>query len=157
MQHQKLHFLKNGKTSVFRYRYLISTIPLIALVEITKMCQVIPVRSYLRYAPIYVATETRTDVVNEGRIYVNYISDPLTDVYRQCDRGNERHSESLLPLPNYAKKIFPGKIYDHPVSLEILEKLREAGVMCFGRFGCWNSNELVHQTYERIKQWRTQL
>ena len=155
---QKLHFLKSGRSSVFKFRYLISTIPLIAFTEMTKLSQLIPVRTYLRYAPIYVSTvPSNSHTVSENEIYVNYVSNPMTDVYRTCIRNKEEHSESLLPLPNYAKKIFPGKIYDHPVAEEILKIVKKSGVHCFGRFGCWNSNELVHQTYERIQQWKQTL
>lgn len=151
-QARTLHFAK-GKEPV-TYTFLISTIPLYSLLSLLDMAEP-PGR--LRFRPIYISVMRRppdapypTDVV-----YVNYLSDPAIRPYRFCDRFGERHYESIVPYESLAtRKIIPGKVYAHPSTTDILEMLAGHDIYTFGRFGSWAPDELVHETWDRIAEWK---
>lgn len=150
--HDRRMVFGNGR--LVTYDLLVSTIPLYSLLSQLGIGEP-PGR--LRFQPIHVKLGARPpdapyplDV-----FYVNYISNPRVYPYRFTDRDGERHYEALGPMDNVpSKRILPGKIHDHPSVPELLERLQGFGIQTFGRYGSWNSNELVHETWWRILQWK---
>ena len=86
--------------------------------------------------------------------YVNYVSDPDVPPYRYTDRDGKRHYEGLTGMGKIpTRKISPGKIYPNPVAPVILESLERENIFCFGRFARWDPEELLHTTYDSIRDW----
>lgn len=137
------------------YDVLVSTIPLYSLMSLAGMTMV-----PFEWKPIFVRVQVNPlDIVFEPDVWrVNYLSDPLVPAYRTTDRDGERHFEALAAHGNIpSKKITPGKIYAHPSTRGILERLESMGVYCFGRFARWEPDELVHQTDARIRAWKKEM
>lgn len=136
------------------YEYLVSTIPLYSLLNMVGMREP-PGR--LRHKPIFFKVINRPPDAPHpvDTLYVNYISNPDVTPYRFCDRFGERHYESILPFEGPSvKRYAPGKIFLHPGVDGLLEELQSFGVVTFGRYGSWAPNELIHETWGRIAQWR---
>jgi len=148
------HILNFAKHPPVRYDTLISTIPLYALLALAGWPEPI---GRLYYKPIYFKVTPRppdapfpTDIM-----YVNYISDPDIRPYRYCDRGRERHYESIVPYDGPStKRIPPGKIFPNRHVPETLALLEAHDIHTFGRYGSWAPDELVHETYQQIVEWR---
>lgn len=140
------------------YDYLISTIPLPALLKMAGMP--IP-NGGLHHKPIYVKVGPRPPdaVMPIEDMYVNYLSDPTLVPYRFCDRSGERHYEAIVPFPSglSTRVIRPGKIYPNDEVPEYLAVLAENNIFTFGRFGSWEADELVHETWARIVAWKEAL
>jgi hypothetical protein len=134
-------------TSVRQQAYdeLISTIPLPQMIS---RCAGQWGREYFPSNPIFVTVQKATGLATEVR--VNYISDPSVPHYRECYRDGTHQLESIVPIPDCKTILYPGKINRSSVSAECLEKLRQAGIYCFGRYATWEPNELVHQTYDKL-------
>lgn len=146
-----LHFAKQGD---MRYDTLISTIPLYALLALMGWPEP---PGGLRYKPIYFKVTARPpDAPFPAQtMYVNYLSDPAITPYRFCDRARERHYESIEPYDGPStKRIAPGKIYSHPQVPELLALLEAYDIHTFGRYGSWSPDELVHETFRDIQDWR---
>ena len=141
-----------GKT--FEYDNLISTIPLNELVRLTGMDKAFPVKTIFKFRPVFIKIQPKPmeSPYTDKQIYVNYISNPLVEPYRYCDRFGERHYESLLPMGFPHKKISPGKIWKNPLINSVLKALEQANVTCLGRYGRWNPNELLHETYADLME-----
>lgn len=140
------------------YDILVSTIPLYALMRMLPS----PFRLSLQWKPIYVTTRVIWTQGTWGRpgMYVNYITEG--DIYRHTIRhGLEEHMESMKSLPHPAsdpcRKLIPGKIWDHPETTAMRKYLEANNIHCFGRYATWNSNELVHQTWNNILQWKMKI
>ena len=136
------------------YDILISTVPLYALMD---MCNV-PQKRPFQYKPIYIRIEERPleAPYPESTWYVNYLSDPDISPYRYTDRDRKRHYEGLTSMGRIpTRKISPGKIYPNPTVPPILELLEKENIFCFGRFGRWDPEELLHTTYSNIRDWMT--
>lgn len=133
------------------YDLLVSTIPMYAFLA---LCQRPEPTGQLQFAPIHVGIEpAATD--RDGGLEINYISDPLTGIYRVTKRSGQRHYESLAPIDGMRTNLIrPGKIYPHPDAVSVVNWLRMRGVYCFGRFATWNHDELAHQTYRDICAWK---
>ena len=134
------------------YDILISTIPLYALMD---MCHISQKRPF-QYKPIYIRIEARPLEAQYPPTtwYVNYLSDPDIYPYRYTDRDNKRHYEGLTSMGRIpTRKISPGKIYPNPAAPVVLELLEKDDIFCFGRFGRWDPEELLHTTYSSIKNW----
>jgi len=152
----------NTSDSTLRFKYdrLISTIPLNNLVMLAGMDRKFPVKTIFKYKQVYVKIVPKPlDAPKpDGVIYVNYLSDPLIEPYRYCDRFGERHYESLLPIGFPHKRLYPGKLWKNPLIFTVLEALERENVYCLGRYGRWNPNELLHETYKdlitRIEEWK---
>ena len=136
----------------FAYDYLVSTIPLRFILELTGLYKQYPMEQIFKYAPIYVKKEKIES--RPGEIYVNYLSDFNNPCYRITERNGERHHESLAPLDRIDQKIIPGKIYPSPWVDKILGDLTARNIFCFGRFARWMPEELIHETYKDIVKWR---
>lgn len=149
--------IRGLRSHTLEYDVLVSTIPLYSLLSLARMSTPMP----LRHTPIWVhvgrcppdspATLAGTDM------YVNYLT---TDVapYRVTDRSGERHYESLSPMANVShKRLIPGKILPSIDVPGVLDQLVQHDIWCFGRYGRWSSDELVHQTYQYIVQWANAL
>jgi hypothetical protein len=127
------------------YDALISTVPLDSLLSMCGFKQVEDNR--LKSRPIYLATEA-SPTPTHGNMFVDYVADPGTAVYRRTGRDDQVHVESLhfqAHLPTV--KILPGKIYPHPDVEALLVRLRLIDIYCLGRFGTWSPDELAHETY----------
>jgi hypothetical protein len=151
----------NGKPTLKTYQYdsLISTIPLNELVILAGLDARYPVETTFRYRPVYVKITLKPPeaLYRDDVVYVNYISNPLIQPYRYCDRFGERHYETLHPIGFPHKKLFPGKIWAAPNIPFILQELEANQVYCFGRYGAWAPDELLHTSFERIVAWRSRM
>jgi len=132
-------------STVVQYDVLISTIPLYSLLSMLRF----PPIHGLRFAPIYVKKYPAPPAQFVG-YHVNYLADPSIESYRYTDRDGERHYESLVPLSQPYVKLAPGKIWDHPGVADVLRDLSRFRIYPIGRYGEWDSNQLVHETWERI-------
>jgi hypothetical protein len=130
------------------YDILISTIPLYALISLAGIPEP---ESKLRFRPIYVSSSTALPM--DG-MYVNYISDPETPIYRVTWRDAALHKEALESADGVTIKITPGKIYNHPAVPELRRLLANYGIWTFGRFASWNPDELAHETYRLARQFK---
>lgn len=148
-------FDKQGEV---QYDLLISTIPLYSLLSLLGMPEP---AGRLRYRPIFTKKTARPPDAPypEDVMYVNYLSNPDLPPYRYCDRFGERHYESLVPFdsPGYTHRLTPGKIYMHPGVPGVLELLAGYGIFTFGRYGSWEPDELIHETWARITEWKEQV
>jgi hypothetical protein len=143
-------------TDHFEYEHLISTLPLNLFMTMAGLENCYPVKTMFKYKPVYVkVVDKPPEAEYSDRVfYVNYLSNPLQEPYRYCDRFGERHYESLTPIGFPHKKLYPGKIWNDPMVPEVLSRLSEVDVACFGRYGSWSPNELIHETYHKLVQWR---
>ena len=141
------------------YSHLISTIPLYALMDmvVVDFWPADLLMPALEYKPIFVKVTARPPDAPypPDTWYVNYLSSEVSP-YRVTDRETERHYESIVPMSGIpSRRISPGKIYPHAHAAQVVARLQEWGqIQCFGRFARWNPDELVHQTYRDILQWR---
>lgn len=145
-----IHFAKQGTV---QYDVLISSIPLYSLLSLLGMPEP---SGRLRFKPIFYRVMRRPPDAPfpSSVMYVNYLTDPTIAPYRFCDREGERHYESIVPFDGpSSKRIIPGKIYAHPSVPDVLDQLEEFDIFTFGRFGSWAPDELVHETYDRIREW----
>ncbi len=141
----------NRTRQSYRYRTLISTIPLPMLVLTTALHLKYPVSNFTS-KPVYVyrtIPEEMTMLLDY--VYVNYVSDPTKPYYRYCDRFGERHYEALTPYTKNMTEMKPGKIWYNAQAAEILSLMEQHNVFCFGRYGRWESNQLLHESYEHLK------
>lgn len=149
------HTIEFAAQETVRYETLISTIPLYSLLSLLGMPEP---TGRLQFKPIYFRIMPRpADAPCPADVlYVNYLTDPKIAPYRFCDRMGERHWESIIPYPAEAqstRRIAPGKIFPHPSVPDFLEVLEGHEIFTFGRFGSWAPDELVHETYDRIREW----
>ena len=153
--HQRsILFANNVHTT---YDYLVSTIPLYALLSLLQWRQ--PVGE-LKYRPIFNKQMGRPPDAPFPieTMYVNYLSDPTVPPYRYCDRDGARHWESIEPFAGAGvRRLAPGKIYAHDEVPDILDRLAHFKIRTFGRYASWNPDELIHETWARIHNWRKTL
>jgi hypothetical protein len=74
-------------------------------------------------------------------------------LYRETFTGTTKFVESLSPQP-HSKKIIPGKIHPHSESEILLVTLKTYDCYCFGRFATWRPDELAHETWQQIEEWK---
>ena len=144
----------------YKYERLFNTLPLPEFMRMAGLANAYPLETLFKFKPVFVrvvpippeAPLHRADV-----IFVNYVSNPLIEPYRYCDKyaERERHYESLTPIGFPHKRIYPGKIWDDPQVPEIRHELSQKGVFCYGRYGAWKPNELLHETYAEVVNERT--
>lgn len=128
-----------------KYDSIISTIPLPALMT---MCGVtLPDPSIFDSRPIYVKTYQHS-IATDHPMYVNYLSDPNNDSYRETTREGKLYVESLVGHGVDWARLLPGKIYFNPMASEVLRQLRYANIWCLGRYATWSPDELAHETYK---------
>jgi hypothetical protein len=129
-----------------------------------------PAECALRFKPIHITVRPSPASIVEGvpdfprskidpsattGMYVNYVSDPTTDTYRWCWRANAVHAESLVPSPQAKITLWPGKIWPSAEADDWVNRLEEFDIYCFGRWAAWRPDELTHNAYARLKDWRT--
>jgi len=142
--------LWTGDNEMVNYDWLVSTIPLPALLDIFGSIHSTSFKSQVIYM-----TQTRDDSVEMGNaMWMNYISDPGTPIYRVTSLLQERFRESLVRIEPNSLKIMPGKIFTHPGSEQLISQLTSLRCQCFGRFGTWRPDELAHETWSHIVAWR---
>jgi hypothetical protein len=135
----------------YRYDYLISTIPLPALLTLGGYKTNVP----FQFRRIYIHRAVIGLPSADTNFHVNYISFPHSPVYRQTIRDGQIFTESLEPLPQPDTTVFaPGKIYAHPDAENIVADLRDARVLCFGRYAAWRPDELAHETFQHIRDYQ---
>lgn len=137
-----------------RYDVLISTIPLYSLLSLMGRREP---EGRLRFKPIYFKVSPRPPDAPFPRevMYVNYISSMTVPIYRYCDRFGERHYESIVSFNGAGlRRLSPGKIYPHPAVPDVLADLAEHNIFTFGRYASWHPDELVHETWEAITEWK---
>ena len=143
---KKLFTLKES----FQYDFLISTIPLISLLQISDLFNNFKdsASTFFMHRPIYLIrskSETSPNIIRE-----NYITDMDTPIYRENFFESWRNQESLFKIEK-AIKIFPGKIYPNSYVPHILEDLESYGVYCSGRYGRWDSKIHLWNVYSQLK------
>jgi len=134
------------------YDMLVSTIPLSALMRMLGGPEL-----NLTSRQIYVSVVSAPAHWPRKRgLHVNYVSDPTDPIYRMTNRhGVEQHRESLTPIGGDGfTPIYPGKIYTHPLVPQMLQILETRRIFCFGRNATWSSDELAHETYAHIQEWK---
>ena len=138
--------LRSGE--VIRYDWLISTIPLPALMDLCKMT-----KPEFESRPIYVTVRPVNPL---SYLYVNYCSDPNDPIYRRTNRNGMMHSESLHPLDSGSRvhRLVPGKIYKNRDVSSIRAELMVAKILTVGRYGAWDPEQLAHETYREVEQWK---
>lgn len=124
-----------------------------------------------QYDPIYVVPVSDPDdmhdvpkvVTKRGMLYVNYVSDLADPVYRWSQWRGVEHRESIVNPETWADPpdtyttLWPGKLHPWSERKEILEWLQSRKATCFGRFGRWDPEELLHQTWEAVVNWSNKL
>lgn len=147
---RKVYAKVGDHNASFDYGRILSTLPLPVLVKLCDMD--VPHRTPFRFQPIYVKVEK--SVTDAGLMRVDYVSSPCDNVYRITEKSGERHYESLSPFTGEYKTLFPGKIWNSPLTHDIKSKLAEEWIFTFGRYASWNSDELIHQTYEQVARFK---
>lgn len=151
------HTITFHNQEAVQYETLVSTIPLYSLLSLLGMPEP---TGRLKHKPIFFKVMTRPPDAKYpiDVLHVNYISDPTLPPYRYCDRFGERHYESIIPFDGPATRRYaPGKIFAHPQVPEFLEVLSGYGIVTFGRFGSWQPDELIHETWDQIVEWKETL
>lgn len=149
----KCVYMSSGRVEF--YDALIATLPMYTTLAMCGWHD----REVWRYTPIYVkVTKRPLDAAYPSDVlYVNYITSDSSPVYRATDRDGQRHFEALERLPGHpdtVRKLTPGKIWPHSRQGYYTKMLAAHNIFTFGRYGSWNSSELMHQTWERIVTWR---
>jgi hypothetical protein len=148
----------------FRYNAVICTLPLPLTIDLL----VDPIRFHckrrldrtpgLESQPINVAGYDWP--THDDDIKINYVSDEESFWYRTTTWRGVRQYEWLgrtvyqKPIetePLFIRKIVPGKVYPNQEAAEIVRLLEERSIYCVGRFAQWQSDQLLHQTVERIR------
>lgn len=132
------------------YDYLISTIPLINLVQISNLFTNFKVsaNTFFMHRPIYLV---RTKIPSEPDIIrENYITDMDTPMYRENYFKEWKNQESLFKITE-AIKIYPGKIYPTTYVSHILSDLESYKVFCAGRYACWDNRIHLWNVYSQLK------
>jgi len=127
---------------------IISTIPLNILVQISGMVD--RPQSVFEYREIYVYETPSMRCKNEDMV-VDYDSSPTESVYRRTYRDGKCHAESLKKFDKPDAILTPGKIWTNEETREWVERLKSYNIHCFGRFGTWEEDELLHQACEKVQ------
>ena len=156
----RTHIIESQAGDRVQYDRLFSTVPLASLMEMLELTLPAP----LHHHPISVrvtalppdAPQSRRD--HPGTMWVNYVSDPDTPVYRTTDFQGERHYEwmyrSQQDMGLTTKLLTPGKIYAAPWTEPFLTWLNANHIYPLGRAGRWRPNELLHDSYADALQMR---
>jgi hypothetical protein len=157
-ENRRILAVVGGTPVVFEYRKLISTIPLPSLLAL------VPAMNYaFRSKPIYVVRKDETiheEMVrisfglSADDIYMNYIGNPSSPWTRITFWGRFSFAESLDPnVEGNPVALKPGKIWAHPDTPEIAKHLEAHDIYLLGRYGAWQPEELLHESYKTACQW----
>lgn len=137
------------------YDLLVSTIPMPVFIQLSMefRATAFDYGTHLRHKPIYVKVED-DDATIADVIHVDYLTGG--SVYRVTYRSGQRHLETLEPFTGW-HRIYPGKIMPCYGAQKLKDKLAEWDIYTFGRFGSWNPDELLHETYGGIERWSKQI
>jgi hypothetical protein len=138
---------KDGR--FIEYDVLISTIPLDAFL---RLC-VIPPRIHEPWKQDRIYMRTQEITGSYAGMELNYLSDPSNPYYRETRSANKIFAETLHPEPDAKLQPF-GKIHPHPQSEDVLRALKVFDTFCFGRFATWRPDELAHETWQHIQDWK---
>lgn len=136
------------------YDYLISTIPLLNLIQISDLCNLFKenTSAFFMHRPIYLLRLPDPEP-KALTIIENYISDSETPIYRENYVDGWRNQESLFKIPN-SIKIYPGKIYPCSASQHILSDLESYQVHCVGRYAQWSNTVHLWNVYSSLRKLR---
>lgn len=143
-------------TVKIQFQNLISTIPLDILV---RMSGLEPVGFHHSCNPITVEVMKVAGGPTTPVMLVDYNSDLGVHYYRETLRDGTIHRESLVPVPQSRNSItlYPGKIRtNHQIEL-MRQVVEQQGVILAGRYAAWRPNELVHETFDKLSEWRGRL
>jgi hypothetical protein len=143
------HRLLMAENVIIEYDVLINTIPLDAFL---RLC-LIPPRIHEPWKQDRIYMRVREIDGSYAGMQLNYLSDPADPFYRETLSANKVFSETLHPEPD-AKPQPLGKIHPHPQSEDALRALRMFNTFCFGRFATWRPDELAHETWQHIQEWK---
>jgi hypothetical protein len=140
----------------YPYTRLISTLPLPVIGSLLGVSNTMHSCNF-PHEPIYITVVKQRKRPKQLRaddeVYVNYCSDKRSE-YRYCWRQGVRHTEYLVKPRDPCLTIWPGKIKHSRLARPLLYELANKDVFCFGRFATWNSNELVHETFKKLRAFR---
>lgn len=147
------HYINFRNGQALAYDYLVSTIPLPSLMG---MIGVQGINGAFRQQTVKVRS-LRSTMTEPGVIRVNYITDPQRQAYRATYRNGLVQEETLdrkfhEDIGEF-HTLTPGKIWDSPRALEMRAIVDYHDIITFGRYGSWDSDELVHMTVRRILEW----
>jgi len=143
--------MANGDT--YLYSHLVSTIPLPALLKMFPFDAVDQFEHIeFRSRPIFV-TVAPDDHEARTVLQVNYST--TRNAYRETRHldGSTHREYASAPMHTElpVKKLVPGRIYDVPQAAELLLHLRGMAIHSFGRYGRWDSDELLHMTDAQLR------
>jgi len=138
-----------GDWQTAEFDILINTLPLPFFLQ---TCILGPTyRDPFLWDPIYMLWEPVHDP-KEG-MFLNYRSHPEDPWYRDTTNGSKIFRESLTEQPG-TKAVNPGKIHHNRDSESVLAQLSVYDCFCFGRFATWRPDELAHETWKQIVEWK---
>ncbi len=146
-----LNVLNKEKGTILYYDYLISTIPLLSLIQISNLCSSFQERTmgFFMHRPIYLS-RTIDPEPKAFTIIENYITDSDVPIYRENYVDGWRNQESLFKIPD-SIKVYPGKIYPNTATAHILEDFKSYRVFCIGRYAQWDNTVHLWNSYEKLK------
>jgi len=142
------HLLSTGQDEHLRYKRLINTIPLPALLRLFPVLEL-----ELVNRPVWVATSNHMpfDFVAPDTLYVNYITAPELPWYRETHQSNGIvQREALRPYVSGMFQVLPGKLVAHPEVPAAVADLRAWDIHTFGHYGTWDPDELTHHTWAKL-------
>lgn len=156
----KVLYLKINKygTRPVKFDNIISSIPFPIMIEICELETKEMISKWFKYSPIFVQKrELDASKRCNHLVDVNYITSRGIKSYCSTKyyERKEEHIESLSDLIPYATtKIFLGKIWGSRMTKLLTDTLNNRGIYCFGRYASWNPDELIHNTYHKLKAFR---
>ena len=139
-----------GDWQSVEFDILVNTIP---LPQFLSTCILGPTyRDPFLWDPIYMVT-TEQFTHTEEAMLLNYRSGIDDPWYRDTIDGTKLFRESLTQQPG-TKAINPGKIHTNRDSESVLAQLSVYDCFCFGRFATWRPDELAHETWKHIVEWK---
>lgn len=145
--------IRTAQGRTLRYDYLLSTIPLINLVQVSDLFNLFKDQSstFFMHRPIYLSRVPCSTGTYE--IHENYRTSPDDPIYRENKIDGWSNQESLFKLPD-SFKIYPGKIYPCSYTSQMLEDLRSYKVFCAGRYAEWDNKIHLWNVYAQLRMIR---
>jgi hypothetical protein len=150
------HTLGMKDFTTITYDVLVNTIPMSSFLE--AMLVGPQYNESFKSDAIYMGKRERLPVgADDDTMILNYISVPDDPHYRETTVGTTKYYETLQdPPPTVGRytRLAPGKIHHHPENETIIRALAACQCYCFGRFATWRPDELAHESWKQILQWK---
>jgi hypothetical protein len=148
------HVVSCASDEHYRYKRLINTIPLNALLRTLTVWPQLE----LVNRPVWVATAHTTPCahgfVEPDALHVNYVTDPVLPWYRETYQNDGTvQRESLRAYVSGMFQVLPGKLVAHPEVPHAIDELRSWDIYTFGHYGTWDPDELTHHTWAKLLVW----